>query len=249
MSDDLNKDVRGGSRKPSSVLILNAETALEKQVYDPTAHFALHLGQMEVPFFELNIADTTDVRALSKATHLIITGSSDSVACGNLPSWYESAAAVIRAAVTTGMPTLGVCFGHQLLARIYGGEASVQPAKEPEVGWNEVRVCKDDPVLGAAGTTFSVFNLHFDEVVSLPKKAIHVAQSDRCRIHGFRLSGVPVWGIQSHPEITTVIARQILDGTKRLFAVEKQPYVEKALQAAPNDSGYIRSILHNFLRQ
>jgi GMP synthase (glutamine-hydrolysing) len=186
---------------------------------------------------------------LSTATHLIITGSSASVASGNLPPWYESAATVIRAAVTAGIPTLGVCFGHQLLARIYGGEASVQPAKEPEVGWNEVRVCHDDPILGPAGTIFSVFNLHFDEVVSLPKEAINLAQSDRCRIHGFRLTSAPVWGIQSHPEITASIAHEILTGTKRLFAAEKQPYIEKALQAVPHDSGHIRSILHNFLQQ
>jgi GMP synthase-like glutamine amidotransferase len=239
----------GDSTKRLSVLILNAETALDKHVYDPTAHFALHLGQMNVPFSELKIADAADARTLGTATHLIITGSSASVASGNLPSWYESAAAVIRAAIAAGIPTLGVCFGHQLLARIYGGEASVQPAKEPEVGWSEVRVCDDDPVLGPAGTIFSTFNLHFDEVVSLPKNAIHVAQSDLCPIHGFRLTDAPVWGIQSHPEITTSIAHQILTGTKRLFAVEKQPYIEKALQAAALDSGHIRSILHNFLQQ
>jgi GMP synthase (glutamine-hydrolysing) len=236
-------------KKLLSVLILNAETALDKRTYDPTAHFALHLGQMRAPFSELNIADATDARALRKVTHMIITGSSASVASGNLPAWYESAAAVIRAAVAAGIPTLGVCFGHQLLARIYGGETSVQPAKEPEVGWNEVRVCKDDPVLGPAGTAFSVFNLHFDEVVSLPKKAMQVAQSDRCRIHGFRLSGVPVWGIQSHPEITPSIARQILTGTQRLFSAEKQPYIKEALQAEAHDSGHIRILLRNFLRQ
>ncbi len=236
--------------KPStSVLILNAETALEKQAYDPTAHFALHLGQMNVPFSELKIANAKGAGALSTATHLIITGSSASVASRNLPPWYESAARVIRAAVAGGIPTLGVCFGHQLLARIYGSEASVQPAKEPEVGWNEVRVCKDDPVLGPAGTKFSVFNLHFDEVASLPEGAVHLAQSDRCRIHGFRFRNAPVWGIQSHPEITTSIAYRILTETKHLFAVEKRPYVEKALRAKADDSGHIRSILRNFLEQ
>jgi GMP synthase (glutamine-hydrolysing) len=240
---------RGGSRKPLSVLMLNAETALDRHVYDPAAHFALHLGRMNAPFSELNVAGETGVRALSAATHLIITGSSSSVASGNLPSWYESAAKVVRAAVAAGIPTLGVCFGHQLLARIYGGESSVQPAKEPEVGWNEVRVCNDDPVLGRAGTAFSVFNLHFDEVVSLPKNAIHLARSERCHIHGFRLSGAPVWGIQSHPEITASIARQILTETKRLFAVEKQHYLENALHAVPRDSGHIRTILRNFLQQ
>jgi len=69
------------------------------------------------------------------------------------------------------MPTLGVCFGAQLLARAAGGRVYRSPVTE--FGWHEVDTAPEaaaDPVLGSLGPNLYVFQSHYD-TFDLPAEA------------------------------------------------------------------------------
>ncbi|MCC6521199.1 MAG: gamma-glutamyl-gamma-aminobutyrate hydrolase family protein [Polyangiaceae bacterium] len=57
---------------------------------------------------------------------LIITGSAAHVPARE--PWILACEALLRPLVARGVPTLGLCFGHQLLAQALGGEVAANPA-------------------------------------------------------------------------------------------------------------------------
>ena len=119
----------------------------------------------------------------------------------------------------------GICFGHQLIAHFFGGEAGPAP-----VGW-AVGVQTSDVVLNprwmnAVGVPPSQLNLvssHKDQVLKLPDGAEVFATSDFCEVSGFTM-GNEVLTIQGHPELTT-------DYSQALMGVRRQLLGEEVYQA------------------
>ncbi len=123
----------------------------------------------------------------------VITGSKASVYWDD--PWIDEAAAWTGEAIDRGIPVLGICFGHQLLADLLGG--AVEPMGEYEIGYREIERTAADPVLAGLGDRFTVFTTHSDRVVELPTGADLIAENDY-GVHGFRRGHVV--GIQAHPE-------------------------------------------------
>ncbi len=160
-------------------------------------------------------------------------------------AWVEEEAAFVREAVAMGYPTLGSCYGHQLLALALGGPAHVRRTPRPEVGWYPIDILEKNGLLGEEGRAFA-FCSHFDEVVGLAKGYRILASTPACPIQAFELPGRPVWGIQFHPEIDIADARQFL----RLLAgrgLQTSSVFAEAMQTAARDSGLIRTIVRHFL--
>lgn len=114
--------------------------------------------------------------------------------------WLRTVLAVLADALERDVPTLGVCLGGQVLARVAGGE--VGPAPRAEWGWSAVELTADaasDPLLAGAPPTLDVFQWHsyrFD----LPPGAVALARSP-VSLQAFRV-GASAWGVQWHPEVT-----------------------------------------------
>ncbi len=106
----------------------------------------------------------------------------------------------IAAAIDQGKPVLGVCYGHQSLARVLGGKTSVRRAAVPELGWGKVELLADSELTRGLPREFHTYQSHFDEVSELPPGTAHLARSERCAIQAMRLVNKPVFGIQFHPE-------------------------------------------------
>lgn len=70
-------------------------------------------------------------------SHIILSGSKTS--CLDVGPWIEKLTRFIHAAVESGIPVFGICYGHQLIARIFGGDKSVRKAEKPEFGWVEIQ--------------------------------------------------------------------------------------------------------------
>ena len=73
-------------------------------------------GQVDV----LDIAAGEPLPKPASAAGIVITGSHDMVT--DHRDWSERAAGWLSEAVSSGVPTLGICYGHQLLAYALGGK-------------------------------------------------------------------------------------------------------------------------------
>jgi GMP synthase (glutamine-hydrolysing) len=141
---------------------------------------------------------------------IIITGSGAMVTDGE--PWMEATAAWLRGAIAQGMPVLGICFGHQLLAHALGGEVGYNPAGV-EVGSVTVRLTAaghNDPLLGTLPGEFTAQLSHRQSVRRLPEGARLLASSEM-EPHQAFAHGSCAWGIQFHPEFDTAIIRHFID--------------------------------------
>ena len=146
----------------------------------------------------------------------LITGCKLSV-YDDLP-WIRELAEFVRQAIAVKKKILGICFGHQLIAHFFGGEAGSAP-----VGW-AVGVQTSDVLLNprwmnAVGVPPSQLNLvssHKDQVLKLPDGAEVYATSDFCEVSGFTM-GNEVLTIQGHPELTAEYSRALMDVRRQLL--------------------------------
>lgn len=114
--------------------------------------------------------------------------------------WLRDEARWLDELLESGVLTLGVCLGSQLLARAAG--ARVGPLAEPEIGWSEVELTEaaaTDPVLSVLPARFEAFQWHHYGH-DLPEGAVELARN-AASLQGFRLDET-VWGVQFHPEVT-----------------------------------------------
>ncbi|HUF74084.1 MAG TPA: type 1 glutamine amidotransferase [Gammaproteobacteria bacterium] len=121
---------------------------------------------------------------------------------------------VIRRAVDLGLPVLGICLGAQLIAAAFGGKTLRRAA--PEFGWVEVRPTRegrDDRLIGHFGDAEPVYQWHSD-TFTLPRAAVHLAESDGCELQAFRLND-HVYGFQFHLEADRDLIRRWIDAARQ----------------------------------
>jgi GMP synthase (glutamine-hydrolysing) len=133
-------------------------------------------------------------------THLMLSGSTDSILKDTPP--LEPAMRLVRDAVERGRPVLGICYGHQLVAKALLGDAHIRRAEPPEIGWFEIR---PEPAFASLyeglPNPFRSFVGHFDEVCDLPAGWQVTARSRDCEVHGVLNEELRVMGFQFHPEM------------------------------------------------
>ena len=143
---------------------------------------------------------------------VVITGSRASVYWDE--AWIEPLLDYVAAAHDRGLPVLGVCYGHQVLAAALGGR--VESMGEYEIGYREVTRVADDDLLAGVPERFTAFTTHSDAVTALPPGAELLAENDY-GVHAFRVGDS--WGVQFHPEYdretaTDLTKRKDLDGDR-----------------------------------
>jgi len=97
-------------------------------------------------------------------------------------------------------PILGICAGHQFMARFFGGK--VEPSTIPEFGKIEVTLLNENDMFFEGVTKKSVvWESHNDEVTILPKDFEILGESESCKIQAMRHKKKPLYGLQFHPEV------------------------------------------------
>lgn len=97
------------------------------------------------------------------------------------------------------IPILGICLGHQLMAKLYDGE--VITADIGEYAESEIIVDDEDEILKGLSPSFTAWVSHKDEVSKLPQDFVKLAHSTTCGIEAMAHKSLPLYGVQFHPEV------------------------------------------------
>lgn len=132
-------------------------------------------------------------------THVIHSGSVLSI--NETAPFTEKAIKYIRALTTKGVWQMGICFGHQLVARALVGLDAVQASpKGFEVGWEPVHFNERAMALMGVRETEKVWQHHFDEVIEMPDGSELLASNLHCKIQAYINFDKYLFGTQFHPE-------------------------------------------------
>ena len=126
---------------------------------------------------------------------VILSGSYDMLSSAKTPAKF---AREIDAMKDHGGPALGVCFGHQLLGHAFGSR--VVRAANPAKGYRDAEVLRRDTLFRGLPHSIGVYESHREEVESLPAGFAHLARSSTAEICAMKHSGLPIYGVQFHPE-------------------------------------------------
>ncbi|MDF1540867.1 MAG: glutamine-hydrolyzing GMP synthase, partial [Candidatus Thorarchaeota archaeon] len=114
-----------------------------------------------------------------------------------------------------GIPVLGICFGHQLIALASG--ASLDSGGNPEYGSTEIQIENDQSILKGIDSKQRVWMSHSDQVSSLPSTMTILATSGDGHIAAFEDTENKRYGVQFHPEVYhTPNGTTILDAFLRI---------------------------------
>jgi GMP synthase (glutamine-hydrolysing) len=123
---------------------------------------------------------------------LILSGGPESVYAPGSPHPEEG---VFR----LGVPTLGVCYGMQLMAKTLGGE--VRSAGHREYGHAVLTCVNGSSLFRGVGPELRVWASHGDSIEKAPE-GFHVTASTRdARIAAFENTESGHYGVQFHPEV------------------------------------------------
>ena len=159
--------------------------------------------------------------ARHKPTGIIVTGSPLSV-IDEAPWMLELGEQLLQ----LDIPVLGVCFGHQLLARAAGGKVVLTP-RGREIGTVSVELTeagRRDPLFAwASGSEIEVQATHMDAVDPLPPGATLLASNENSAVQAFRLSETHA-GVQFHPELWPAAMRDLIDSRRdKILAEGRDP--------------------------
>lgn len=159
---------------------------------------------------KIDVVNVTEGEPLPKIADLkkyagIIFGASSDY---NVTDWPEEIKARVEStkhylqyAFANDIPTLGICFGHQVIAYLLGGRVE-RKSEQAEGGIVELSVNKageTDPLLLHMPHTFTVASGHKDSVTVLPEGAKILGSTDKTLCSIYKVGSI--YGIQQHPEL------------------------------------------------
>ncbi len=113
----------------------------------------------------------------------------------NLVKWIDKF-------LESGVPILGICFGHQMIASIYGAKVNYAlPDKTKYSGFRKVELLPDE-LWGGKKKSGHLVVSHCQIVRSCPQDLRITAFSSEVAVEGLRHHKHPLWTFQPHPEAT-----------------------------------------------
>ena len=175
--------------------------ALLNAAHDPTDTTRNFRRELDADLVEFEAVEG-DLPEHFEFDGIVVTGSRSSVYWDE--EWIPPLLGYVKYAHEHGVPLLGVCFGHQILAEALGG--GVGNIGEYEIGYREVTQTTESPLFADVPETFTAFTTHSDAVTELPPDAELLAENDY-GVHAFRVGDA--YGVQFHPEYDTGTAEKV----------------------------------------
>jgi len=201
------------------------------------------LNGIEVPVMTADVQRGDQLPHADLLSGAIITGSHAMVT--DREPWSEKTALWLADASHQGLPLLGICYGHQLLAHALGGSVGYNP-EGSEFGSVTVTLNRDaekDALFKGFPHKIRVQACHKQSVLSLPKGAQLLASNSHDPHQAVAIND-HAWGVQFHPEFDALFIREYIDLCRgRLLTEGKDP---DALASGCSDSIWGSLILKRF---
>lgn len=133
-----------------------------------------------------------EIKALNPAG-IIFTGGPNSV-------YDETSPHIAKEYFDLGIPTLGICYGCQLMAYTLGG--TVESCEKSEYGKIEITHGEGSLLFAGIPEKSTVWMSHTDYVSRLPEGFTVTAHSDDCPCAAFECPERRLYAVQFHPEVT-----------------------------------------------
>ncbi|MDD9301700.1 MAG: glutamine amidotransferase [Desulfobacter sp.] len=126
--------------------------------------------------------------------------------------WSLALEAWTREMVAARVPLLGICYGHQIIAKAMGGRVDFHP-RGSEVGTRRIHclpAAKKDVLFRELPENFMVHLFHSQSVTHLPAAAEVLAKNDFDPYQAFCIKKT-AWGVQFHPEADAAVTRGYIE--------------------------------------
>jgi GMP synthase (glutamine-hydrolysing) len=161
---------------------------------------------------------------------------------GGPASVYEDGAPdIARGVFELGVPVLGICYGHQLMARALGGE--VAATGQREYGGVELHVRESGVLLRDLAPEEPVWMSHGDAVTVAPEGFRVTSDTDTIPIASMEDTQRGLFAVQFHPEVahtpkgTAVMKRFLYDGCGLLPEWTPSNVIERSVEAIRSQVG------------
>ncbi|NQZ51783.1 MAG: GMP synthase [Moritella sp.] len=160
--------------------------------------------------------------------------------------WIRQLEDFIRALYTEGKGLVGICFGHQLIAKALGGEVEKSP-----LGWGvgiaHANVLTELNWMQPKQANIALVVCHQDQVCKLPRRATVLMSNNFCPYSMFQVDS-HFLGLQGHPEFTALYSAVLMEQRRDIIPVDTINSAMDSLNYQADDKLITKWILA-FLRQ
>jgi len=130
-------------------------------------------------------------------------------------SWQNKFFKFLEKVIEEQIPLIGICYGHQAIAKVLGGEV-VRSPKGYGVGLMPVNVIKTTSWCNMNTNPLMLHAMHQDQVIELPSKAELFLSGDFCPISGFFVKN-KVLAIQQHPDFNSSLNKSLMEKRRNII--------------------------------
>ena len=147
------------------------------------------LKDLNVNYQKVDHTFNSDV---TKYSGIILSGSPDSV--------FDNGRVIDKEYLLKGIPTLGICYGHQLVHYLFNGEVTVSSTPERNIA-PILKIDVDNEIFKDLDKEFNVPMYHSDEWVKLADGFINLGSTKRCKYAATYNKDLNIYTFQFHPEV------------------------------------------------
>lgn len=139
---------------------------------------------------------------------------------------------------SAGVAMFGICFGHQIMADVFGGKAD----KSDKGFVTGTRQFRD------RGTNVNAYLAHQDQVIDVPESAEVIATAAHCPVAALSYE-FPAMSVQFHPEYNREFASDLIDMFGEELMSEEQLQAARESLSLKTEEGLWCAEITDFFRQ
>ncbi len=194
-------------------------------------------------FSAIQVKDGVFPDRLESYDGFVITGSPAS-ATGNDP-WILKLLETIREIDAKKIPTVGICFGHQLIGRALGGEVGKNPG-----GWgfgiSPTHFSSAEDWMDPKADTLNLYAAHSEQLLKPPVGAVILGGDDFCAVGSYRI-GNHIFTTEYHPEMSPDFMTGLADEFAPLVGAEHASRAKDEVFTKQADGQIFAQWMVNFL--